>query len=97
MTEVTGDDLTRPTAAYEWNDGVAGLPDADSAGGVRRTHRPDGRADRVHRGRRAQHGHADVDQQLVRTVLQVLKGHIGDGEWADLKARMPTSLSAVLR
>ncbi|WSB73637.1 DUF2267 domain-containing protein [Streptomyces decoyicus] len=38
-----------------------------------------------------------MDQQLVRTVLQVLKGHIGDGEWADLKARMPTSLSAVLR
>ena len=64
---------------------------------VRRTHPPDGRADRVHRGRRAQHGHADVDQQLAQTVLQVLKGHISDGEWADLKARMPTSLSAVLR
>jgi uncharacterized protein (DUF2267 family) len=36
-------------------------------------------------------------EQLVQTVLQALKGHISDGEWADLKTRMPTSLSAVLR
>ncbi|MFE2988503.1 hypothetical protein [Streptomyces sp. NPDC059262] len=36
-------------------------------------------------------------EQLVQTALQVLKGHISDGELADLNARMPTSLSAVLR
>ncbi|MEV6653124.1 DUF2267 domain-containing protein [Streptomyces sp. NPDC051219] len=35
-------------------------------------------------------------EQLVRTVAGVVKGHVSDGEWADVKAGMPTSLAAVL-
>lgn len=35
-------------------------------------------------------------EQLVQTVLGVLKGHVSDGEWADVKAAMPKSLATVL-
>ncbi|WP_245606462.1 DUF2267 domain-containing protein [Streptomyces himastatinicus] len=35
-------------------------------------------------------------EQLVRTVLHVLENHVSEGEWKDLKARMPASISAVM-
>jgi uncharacterized protein (DUF2267 family) len=33
---------------------------------------------------------------LAHTVLEVLKGHVSEGEWGALKARMPKSLATVL-
>jgi uncharacterized protein (DUF2267 family) len=38
---------------------------------------------------------ADVDE-VVRTVLKVLRAHITDGEWEDVKASMPKDLADVL-
>ncbi|MFG2888025.1 DUF2267 domain-containing protein [Streptomyces sp. NPDC048248] len=35
-------------------------------------------------------------EQLVRTVLQVLKNHVSEGEWEDIRAGVPRSLAAVL-
>ncbi|GAA3828468.1 DUF2267 domain-containing protein [Streptomyces phyllanthi] len=35
-------------------------------------------------------------EELVHKVLDVLKDHVSEGEWGDLKARMPKSLAAVL-
>jgi uncharacterized protein (DUF2267 family) len=35
-------------------------------------------------------------EELVHTVLEVLKGHVSEGEWGALKARMPKSLATVL-
>ena len=35
-------------------------------------------------------------RQLVQTVLQVLRGHITEGEWADIRRSMPKELAAIL-
>ncbi|MFD9224706.1 MULTISPECIES: DUF2267 domain-containing protein [unclassified Streptomyces] len=35
-------------------------------------------------------------EELVHTVLEVLKGHVSEGEWGALKAHMPKSLATVL-
>lgn len=35
-------------------------------------------------------------RQLVQTVLQVLRGHITAGEWADVRRNMPKELAAIL-
>ncbi|ADI05437.1 hypothetical protein SBI_02316 [Streptomyces bingchenggensis BCW-1] len=35
-------------------------------------------------------------EQLVRTVLQALERHVSEGEWNDLKARLPSSLASVM-
>jgi uncharacterized protein (DUF2267 family) len=35
-------------------------------------------------------------EQLVSTVLQVLKNHVSEGEWEDVRASVPRSLAVVL-
>ncbi|MBL1097307.1 DUF2267 domain-containing protein [Streptomyces coffeae] len=39
--------------------------------------------------------HGDTEQ-LVRTVLQALQRHVSEGEWQDLKARLPASLASLI-
>ena len=35
-------------------------------------------------------------EQLIRTVLEALRDHVTDGEWADIRSGMPRELAGVL-
>jgi uncharacterized protein (DUF2267 family) len=35
-------------------------------------------------------------EPLVQTVLKALKGHVSDGEWADIRSSMPKELATIL-